>query len=212
MTPETYAYLQTFGCHEPSVLKSLREHTENLPGSHMRIAPEVGQLLAFLIQAIGAKAVLELGTFHGYSTLWMALALPIDGYLTTCDIDASAVKVVQPFWEESGVADKVDFKLGPALDTLKDLQKRNTRFDFIFIDANKSDYLDYYELGLSLLNPLGIIAIDNTLGYHGAYLPNTQAPSAQAIDKLNKYIHEDPRVTMSMLPIGDGVTLVRKKS
>lgn len=210
MTSKTYAYFQDIGYREPKILKSLRAKTENLPGSHMQIAPETGQFLGFLIQVMGAKRVLEIGTFRGYSTLWMALSLPQEGRIITCDVDEFAYEIAKPFWNDAGISSKIDFKLGPALETLTLLHHQRQEFDFIFIDADKKNYQEYYELSMSLLKPGGVIAIDNTLGYQGAYLPDAQTSAAKSIDTLNQHLYQDPRITLSLLPVGDGLTLVFK--
>jgi len=211
LTPQTYAYVQEWGYREPEILKSLRDYNDTLPGHHMRIAPEIGQFLSFLIHLKKVKQVLELGTFRGYSTLWMALALPEDGSLITCDLDSHAYQTACPFWREAGVLSKIKFHEGPALATLNTLQDQGCFFDLIFIDADKKNYPEYYQRSLSLLSPEGMIAIDNTLGYQGAYLPQATSPAARSIDELNRTIYQDSTLIFSMLPIGDGVTLIMKK-
>ena len=163
--------------------------------------------MAFLVQILDAKRVLELGTFTGYSALAMALALPEGGHLTTCDKQEITATLAQDYWKEAGVAEKITLLLGEASETIQSLEKES--FDLIFIDANKRAYDDYYEHCLTLVRPGGLIALDNTLR-HGEVIHADPQKQAQAIKAINAKIHQDPRVSMIMLPMSDGVTLVRR--
>ena len=179
----------------------------------MQIAPEQGQFMALLIELIGARKTLELGTFTGYSAAAVALALPNDGKVITCDIDETTAKVAQQFWEQAGVAHKIDLRLGPAVQTLDELltQRQADTFDFAFIDADKENYAVYYEKCLQLVRKGGLIAIDNTL-WSGAVADNqNQEKTTLAIRALNEMIYHDQRVSLSLVPIADGLTLARKR-
>lgn len=213
LTEPLYRYFQAHAYQEPSILTRLREETQRrFPQSaQMEISPEQGQFMHWLIKTAHSKNVLEIGTFTGYSALWMALALPGDGKLLTCDISQEFTAMAQEFWGQAGLLDKIDLRLGPALQTLRQLkQAGNHRFDFIFIDAEKTEYNDYYENSLALLNPGGIIAIDNTLQNGRVADATNQSPNTQAIRALNDKLLQDPRVLLSMLPISDGLTLLYK--
>lgn len=210
LPPAVAAYLQQHSVHEIEAQIQLRAATFNLPGAQMQISPEQGQLLAWLIRLTGAKRALELGTYTGYSALTMALALPVDGHLVTCDIDAKMPHVALPYWQQAGVADKIELRIAPGLDTLAALASEGQTLDFAFIDADKANYLAYYQAILPLLTPHGIIAVDNVL-WGGAVADVTvQDKQTSAIRALNTFIYNDPRVDACMLPIGDGLMLVRK--
>lgn len=205
-----YQYILDSSVHETPELISLRDKTQSMPGGHMQIPPDQGQLLAMLIKISGANRVLEIGTFTGYSALVMALALPKDGKLTTCDIDDRNIEMANSYWEKSNIKHKIDFRLGDASKTLTELIDRNEQFDFVFIDADKRTYDGYYEQCLTLVKQNGIIAIDNVLQRGNIIDPNNSTPAIKAIRDLNKKLHADSRVELSMLSIGDGLTLLRK--
>lgn len=213
LTDSVYQYLLN-QLREPAVLKKLREETAKMPKGHMQISPEQGQLLAFLVELIGAKKTLELGVFTGYSALVVALALPPDGHLIACDINAESSQTAKQFWQIANVAHKIDLRIAPALETLDQLIKNGeaNSFDFIFIDADKKNYPEYYEYALQLLRPGGLLAIDNVLQYGKVADLDSQDEIVEVIRKLNKKIQQDNRVAMCLLPISDGLTLVRKIS
>ncbi len=213
LSASTYRYLQAHAVRENSVLHDLRTVTMEQPGATMQISPEQGQFMHLLVELIAAKKVLELGTFTGYSALWMALALPAAGKLMTCDVDERATNIAQTYWEKAGVAEKIELRLAPALETLDALivnQQQDT-FDFAFIDADKRNYIAYYEKILPLLRAGGLLVIDNVL-WEGRVADQSQHdPQTAAIRALNKRIYDDERVSMVMLPVSDGITLVRKR-
>jgi caffeoyl-CoA O-methyltransferase len=206
---------------EPDVLKRLREETDSDPHAIMQIPPEQGQFMSFLVKALGVRKALEIGTYTGYSALSVALALPDDGRLIACDISEKWVNIGRKYWQEAGVAHKIEFRFGKATRTLDNLIKsgESGSFDFVFIDADKINYDAYYEKSLSLLRAGGVIAIDNVLLFgsvaDSAVLDadlKTRITDADidAMRKLNEKICNDPRVDETMLPIADGLTLVRK--
>lgn len=203
-------YLQQHSVKECEAQIALREHTLSLPGARMQISPEQGQLLAWLIRLTGATTLLEIGTYTGYSALCMALALPKNGKLITCDVDAKSTDVAVPYWREAGVIDKIERRIGPALETLAGISKENHRFDLAFIDADKNNYRAYYEAILPLLNTNGIIAIDNVLWGGDVIHPDSNDKRTEALRALNDFVYQDSRVDVCMLPIGDGLTLARK--
>ena len=194
------------------MLARLRAETLQQPMSMMLSAPEQGQFLALLAQLIGARKYLEIGVYTGYSTLWVALALPHDGSVLACDVSEKWTAIARRYWEEAGVAERIDLQLAPALETLDRLLAADQAgsFDFAFIDADKENYPDYYERTLQLLRPGGLMVIDNTL-WSGAVADTTrQDPETCAIRALNDLVHADDRVQMSLLPVADGLTLARK--
>jgi len=207
-----YEYILSVSLREPEVLTRLREETLQQPMSVMLSAPEQGQFLALLAQLIGARKCLEVGVYTGYSTLWVALALPHDGSVLACDVSEKWTAIARRYWEEAGVAERIDLQLAPALETLDRLLAADQAgsFDFAFIDADKENYPDYYERSLQLLRPGGLMVIDNTL-WSGAVADTTrQDPETCAIRALNDLVHADDRVQMSLLPVADGLTLARK--
>lgn len=210
LSSELLCYLQQHSVKECEAQIALRLHTLKLPGARMQISPEQGQLLAWLIRLTNAKTILEIGTYTGYSALCMALALPKEGKLITCDVDANTTEIAIPYWREAGVFDKIERRIGPALETLAALTKENIGFDFAFIDADKNNYLAYYEAILPLLNPNGIIAIDNVFWGGDVVNTNSEDKRTIALRELNDFVYQDSRVDVCMLPIGDGLTLVRK--
>ncbi len=205
-------YLVAHSAREHPAQTGLREATRTHRAAGMQIGPEQAQFLALLVKLIGARRAIEVGVFTGYSALTVALALPADGRVLTCDISDEYTRVGRPFWEAAGVADKIELKLGPALATLdaRIAAGEAGSYDFAFIDADKSGYDAYYERCLVLLRAGGLIAIDNVLWGGSVARPAEDADTA-ALQALNDKIHGDERVDMAMLPIGDGVTLARKR-
>lgn len=207
-----HAYLMAVSLREDPVARSLRDATAAMPEHNMQIAPEQGQFMAMLVKLMGARRCIEVGVFTGYSSLLLASALPPDGCIIACDISDTYTRVARSFWERAGVAERIDLRLGPAMDTLTELLATEgpNGFDFAFIDADKSRYDDYYETCLSLLRPGGVVAIDNTL-WHGTVAdPAVNDRDTEAIRTLNQKLHGDDRIDLSLLPIGDGLTLCRK--
>lgn len=213
LTPSVYQYLLKNSLREPEVLEKLREQTHKMSMAQMQISPEQGQFMRLLIEMMQAKKTLEIGVFTGYSTLSVALGLPENGKIVACDINIEWTKIAKKFWEMAGVTNKIDLRLAPALETLQSLidQGEANTFDFSFIDADKANYDAYYEMSLTLLRPGGVIAIDNVLWDGDVADPNNHEKNTVAIRELNSKVHHDERVSMSMLPIGDGLTLARKK-
>jgi O-methyltransferase len=206
--PEKVArYIHEHSVREPLVLRELREATKAVPMSGMQIGADQGQFLQLLVQAIGARRCLEIGTYTGYSALAVALALPEDGHLTCCDISEEWTAIGKPFWKKAGVEKKIDLRIGPALDTVKTLKGP---FDFVFIDADKPNYAKYYEACVPLVRRGGIIAIDNTLWSGWVAEKNRSDADTVALREFNDKLHRDARVALSMLPLGDGVTLALK--
>ncbi|MEM9449672.1 MAG: class I SAM-dependent methyltransferase [Cyanobacteria bacterium P01_E01_bin.6] len=208
-----YDYLLSVSLRESETLAQLRQDSAQLSSSGMQIAPDQGQFMALLIQLMGAKKVLEIGTFTGYSALWMASVLPADGTLITCDIEEKCQEFGPRYWQFAGVADKIDLRIAPALDTLDELLStvHAGTFDFAFIDADKTNYPYYYEKCLELLRPGGLIAIDNVLWGGTVIDPEKTDPDTVAIRELNQRLHQDDRIELSMLAIADGLTLALKR-
>jgi predicted O-methyltransferase YrrM len=207
-----YDYILANSLREPALLKALREETAKLPQSLMQISPEQGQFMALLVQLIGAKRTIEVGTFTGYSSLVVALALPPDGRLIASDVSEEFTDVARRYWAKAGVAGKIELRLAPALETLDRLLAGGEagHFDFAFIDADKPNYLGYYERCLKLLRPGGLMAIDNVLWSGEVADASVTDANTTAIRALNRHVHQDARVSMSLVPIGDGLTLLRK--
>lgn len=214
LTDNLYGYLLEHSVHEHAVLKKIREdNSQDHLTSIMQIAPEQGQFMALLVKLLGAKRVLEVGTSTGYSSLAMALALPKTGQLATCDINVEATNKAQQYWKEADVYHKITLHLAPAKDTLAIFIKEGLAesFDLAFIDADKTGYNDYFEASMKLVRAGGLIIIDNVLwGGSVADASDTQVDTI-AIRKLNAKLYNDSRIEISMLPIADGLTLVRKK-
>jgi len=212
LTAPLYQYMLEHSLHETETLKHLRARTSSMHGARMQISPEQGQFMAMLMKLLSAKKTLDIGTFTGYSALVVALALPADGKVIACDVDKNSTAVAQEFWQQANVANKIDLQLGSALDTLKNLiaNGESGTFDFAFIDADKDNYSNYYELSLQLLRKGGLIAVDNVLWSGKVADANDNEKTTIAIRKLNETIHQDNRVMISMLPIGDGLTLALK--
>ena len=212
-TKDLRDYLWDKGINEHPALKELRIETAGLPESMMQICPEQGALMGILIRMISAKRTIEVGTFTGYSALVVALALPEDGEVIACDVSEEWTAIGKEKWEQAGVSHKIDLRLGPAVDTLDELiqQGQKGSFDFAFIDADKVNYTAYYEKCLQLIASGGVIAIDNVL-WGGSVLDSKRNDEdTKAIRELNDFVASDERVNISMIPIGDGVTLVVKK-
>lgn len=206
-------YILKVSLREPPVLRRLRDETATMPEHNMQIAPEQGQFMALLLTAIGARRVIEVGTFTGYSSLAMALALPEDGTLVTCDVSEAYTAVARRYWEEAGVADRIDLRLGAAVETLDGLVHEAGHpqtYDFAFIDADKASYDAYYEACLVLVRPGGIVAFDNTLWDGKVAEPSVQDADTRAIRALNEKLFADSRVDVSLVPIADGLTLCLK--
>jgi predicted O-methyltransferase YrrM len=213
ITDQLYEYILSNSLREPEILAQLRVETQNHPASNMQIAPEQGQFMALLVQLINAKKTLEIGVFTGYSSLSVALALPPDGKLIACDISEEFTNIARPYWEKAGVANKIDLKIAPALETLDQLLANGQAetFDFAFIDADKINYAEYYERSLKLLRPGGLIAIDNVLWDGKVGDPNNNDPSTISIRDFNSKLHQDQRIILSLVPIADGLTLALKR-
>jgi predicted O-methyltransferase YrrM len=207
-----YDYLLSVSLREPTILTQLRQETSQLPMSRMQISPEQGQFMALLVKLIGAKKTLEVGVFTGYSSLVVALALPADGKIVACDVSEEYTSVARRYWQQAGVADKIDLHIAPALETLDNLLTTGEAgtFDFAFIDADKSNYNNYYERCLELIRPGGLIAIDNVLWSGKVADTEIQDNQTNKIRDLNRKLHEDSRITLSLVPIADGLTLAMK--
>ena len=211
LASDVYAYVLACSSREPEVLAQLRDATASVPHSVMQIGADQGQLMALLVRLIGARRCLEIGTYTGYSALAVALALPADGRLITCDVNPEWTSVGRPFWRKAGVAARIDLRIKPALETLDELlaDGETGRFDFAFIDADKPSYVAYYERLLRLVRPGGLIAVDNTLALAGAPIMTQNSASANAMRAFNELVHRDERVDLAMLTIGEGLTLLR---
>ncbi len=213
ISPELHEYLLSVSLREPEVLVKMREEVSKMPSAGMLLAPEQGQFLAFLLKLIGAKKTLEVGVFTGCSTLWVANALPENGRIIACDVSEEYTNIARRYWREAGVDHKIDLRLAPATETLSQLidAGHSGQYDFAFIDADKSNYSHYYEQCLQLLRPGGFIAFDNVL-WGGAVIDETdQYEDTVAIRELNLKAKSDERVDISLVPIGDGLFLLRKK-
>ena len=213
LTDEIYRYLLEMSLREPESMRRLRAETARMEWARMQIAPEQAQFMALLVELMGARKALEIGTFTGYSALAVALALPPEGRLITCDISEEWTAVARRYWEEAGVAHKIDLRLAPALETLDALIDGGEAgsFDFAFIDADKETYEEYYERTLTLLRPGGLVTVDNVLWSGSVVDPSRQDADTEAIRAFNAKLREDTRVSLSLVPIGDGLTLARKK-
>lgn len=208
-----HRYLVEATLREPPLLRELREETSRLSASNMQIAPEQGQFMALLAELVGARRAIEIGTFTGYSALCVARALPADGRLIACDISEEYTSVARRYWERAGIAGKIDLRVAPAIETLDRLlaDGQSGSFDFGFIDADKQNYDAYYERTLALLRPGGLLAVDNVLWDGQVADPTDTTPETTAIRALNTRIREDERVSMSLVPVGDGLLLARKR-
>jgi len=207
-------YLLDVSLRDDPLRQQLREETARDEMARMQIAPEQGQLLALLVKLAGARKALEIGVYTGYSALCVASALPAEGRLVACDINASWTAMAQRYWKEAGLYDRIELRLAPALETLDALiaDGESGSFDFAFIDADKENYAGYYERSLTLLRPGGLIAIDNTLWSGQVVDPAIQDADTRAIRAFNKALHRDTRVDISLVPIADGLTLALKRA
>src|SRR6185437_1070968 len=207
-----YDYLLSHSLREHPAQTELREATKAHPHCVMQIGPDQGQFMALLVRLIGARRTIEIGVFTGYSALTVALALPDDGYVLACDVSDEYTRVGKPYWQAAGVSHKIDLQIAPAKSTLDARLAAGEagRFDFAFIDADKTGYDDYYERCLLLLRDGGLIAIDNVL-WSGSVAQPAKTADTAALQALNDKLHRDERVDLSMLPIGDGLTLARKR-
>jgi len=206
-------YLLNVTVREAPLLARLREETQRLPSAGMQISPEQGRFMAFLVELMGVRRYLEVGVFTGYSSLSVALAMPAEGRIVACDRSEEWTGIARRYWKEAGVEQKIELRLQPAVQTLDALlaQGQAGSFDFAFIDADKTSYDAYYERCLTLLRPGGLLAVDNTL-WSGAVADNRdQNESTRAIRQLNAKIAADSRVSASLVPIGDGLYLARKR-
>jgi caffeoyl-CoA O-methyltransferase len=204
-------YIAEHAVREREILRELRAATASLPNAGMQIGADQGQFMALLVQAIGARNCLEIGTFTGYSALAVALAIPDNGRIVCCDISEEWTAIGRPFWKKAGVDRKIDLRIGPALRTLDELRKEKQTFDFVFIDADKTNYANYYEACLPMLRPGGILAVDNTLWSGWVADRGHHDDDTVALRKFNDRLHADDRVDIALLPLGDGVTLALKK-
>jgi predicted O-methyltransferase YrrM len=207
-----YRYLLDVSLREHPVLADLRAATRSHPYANMQISPEQGQFMALLVSLIGARRTLEIGVFTGYSALAVALALPPDGHMVGCDMNEGYTELARSYWKKAGVAHKIDLHLAPAVDTLDALiaDGQGGCFDFAFIDADKSGYDAYYERCLALLRRGGLVAIDNVL-WGGRVAQPAEDQDTAAIQALNRKLHADERIDLSLLPVSDGLTLARKR-
>lgn len=212
MTDALYDYMLNVSLREHQVLRELRRKTAKMSTGGMQIAPEQGQFMALLVTILGARKTLDVGVFTGYSSTVVALALPENGRVIGFDTNVEWTRMARQAWQEAGVENKVELKLGLAVDSLKELlqQGEEGTFDFAFIDADKQSYDDYYELCLTLLRVGGVMALDNMFQDGKVLHPDTEVEQIQIVDRLNKKIVKDERVSISLLPLADGLMLVRK--
>jgi len=212
LTKALYAYLVEHSVREPEILQRLRAETAKDSMSMMQIGPEQGQFMQLLVRLMGAKSCLEVGVFTGYSSLAVALVLPADGHIVACDVSEKWTAIARKYWAEAGIADRIDLRIAPALSTLDGLiaSGKSGSFDFAFIDADKTNYLGYYERALTLVRPGGLIAVDNTLWGGQVIDKKVKSEDTQAIRQFNDRLRDDLRIHLSLLPIGDGLTLALK--
>ncbi|MEU9078271.1 O-methyltransferase [Kitasatospora sp. NPDC004745] len=213
-TQELFDYIRRNSLRDDPLLAALRAETAELPGGEaLQVMAEEGQLLALLVGLTGARAILEIGTYTGYSTLCMARALPPGGELVTCDITDRWPDIGAVYWEQAKVADRIDLRIGDAVETLATLRAERgpESFDLVFVDADKANYLRYYEESLPLLRPGGLLVVDNTLYFGRVADPAAQDQDTLGVRELNAALHTDDRVDISLLAVADGITLVRKK-
>lgn len=207
-----YDYLLKVGVRESELLKELRAETSKLSGAGMQIGPDQGAFMHLLAGLIGAKRALEIGTFTGYSSLCVASAMPADGKLICCDVSEEYTSIARNYWRRAGLESKIELRLGPAVATLDQLiEAKVPEFDFVFIDADKTNYVNYYERALNLVRTGGLIAIDNVLWGGDVADPKENDEDTVAIRALNDKVRADERVTLSLIPLGDGLTLARKR-
>lgn len=214
LSPELHDYLVRHSVREPDLLRRLREETASMERSEMQIAPEQGAFMAMLVRLLGARHALEIGVFTGYSSICVALALPEDGRITACDTSEAYTSVARRYWREAGVSGKIDLHIGDASETLEHLlqEGRLGSYDFAFIDADKPSYDAYYEYALQLVRDGGLIVLDNVLRNGRVLEPDSGDEGTTAMVALNEKIFSDQRVDVTMVPIGDGMTLARRRS
>ena len=207
-----HQYLLDVSVDEDPVARALRARTATLEEHYMQISPEQGQFFKLLLRLMNAQQVIEVGTYTGYSALCMAQAVGARGRVVCCDISEEWTAIGREFWQQAGVAERIDLRLAPALETLEQMRQAGEagRFDFAFIDADKGNYPVYYEHLLDLIRPGGVIAADNTLWSGRVADPSEGEPDTVAIREFNRTLASDPRVMVSLVPIGDGLTLARK--
>lgn len=210
---DLHAYLLASTLREHEALRALRVETAHMAEARMQISPEQGQFMQLIVELIGARRIIEVGTFTGYSSTAMALAMPADGRIVCCDVSERFTSVARRAWTSAGVDGKIDLRIAPALETMDGLLAGGGAgtFDIAFLDADKANYEAYYERSLSLLRVGGLIMVDNVLWSGRVVDPTATDADTVAIRRLNGKIHEDPRVSQAMLPIGDGLTLARKR-
>ncbi len=208
-----YEYLLEISLREAPILKALREETAADPMQNMQIAPEQGQFMALLAKLIGARRYIEVGVFTGYSSLAVGLALPDDGEIIACDVSEEWTRIAKRYWRQAGLGGRIHLHLAPAKETLQMLldQGQEESFDFAFIDADKESYADYYELLLRLIRPGGLIVVDNVLWGGAVIDPDKNDADTEAIRQFNRSLLGDARVDLSLVPIGDGLTLALKQ-
>ena len=213
LTEDLYDYLLSHSLRESAVARRLRRETSKHERASMQISPDQAQFMALLVKLICARRTLEIGVFTGYSALVVALALPADGEIVACDVSEEWTSTARRYWREAGVDQKITLHLAPALETLTHLidNGQEGTFDFAFIDADKENYGRYYECCLKLIRQGGLIAIDNVLWGGRVLDVSVRDEETQAIRRLNKALHQDPRVDISLVPVGDGLSLLRKK-
>ena len=213
LTDALYDYMHAVSLREPEVLIRLRAETAKHPRGGMQISPEKGQLMRRLIELLGVKWIIEIGVFTGYSSLSMALALPPDGRLIACDVSEEFTAIARRYWRDAGVDGRIDLRLAPAVETLDRLlaDGADGSFDMAFIDADKENYDAYFEKCLTLLRPGGLLLVDNVLWSGRVIKADDKTADTEAIRALNRKLHADARISMCMLPIGDGLTLARKR-
>jgi predicted O-methyltransferase YrrM len=211
ITEELYEYMLSVSLREPGILRELRDETALDENANMQISPEQGQFMGLLVRMLGARRTLDIGVYTGYSSLCIGLALPRDGRVIACDVNRQWTDMARRYWRKAGVEGKIELHLGPAQQTLEILLEREVdTFDFAFIDADKINYDVYYEYCLQLIRPGGLLAIDNVLWKGAVADAAVNDDDTVAIRKLNRKIHADPRVEISLVPIADGLTLARK--
>lgn len=213
LTDSLYDYLCQHSLRESDLLLALREETAGLAKSMMQIAPEQGQFMALLVRLINAQRCIEVGVFTGYSSLCIAQTLPEDGRLLACDLSIEWTDIARRYWQRAGVSEKINLQLAPAMETLEvcRVQGEEQSYDFAFIDADKQNYDGYYEHCLALLRPGGVIVLDNMLWDGAVADPDQNDPDTAALKALNRKLHADERIDLSLLPIADGISLCRKR-
>lgn len=206
-------YLLNHSVREPDLLAKLRAETADMPNGGMQISPGQGQFMGLLVKLMGAKSCLEVGVFTGYSSLSVARCLPPEGRIIACDVSTEYTATARRYWQEAGLAEHIDLRIGPALETLDTLlaDGHSGSIDFAFIDADKGNYANYYERVLKLLRAGGLVAVDNTLWSGKVADAASTDATARILDDFNRKLHADERIDLSLLPIGDGLTLARKR-